>query len=613
MHVTAEAKGAPQTTTPAQNLRSAGGPDTFGYVFRDSREPDGPAFEWVEIAPPAGGDGSILAPLTGMDDAYFFPLDLPFPFNFYGAEYTQLAVASNGTLYFEDQYLGFGNSQIPGVTGYGVQRFIAHLWDDLMIRPGAVYYQDLGNMLVIEFYQVSNCCTSPDSATWEVILFENGSILVQYQDVDVGDGSSNGSSATVGIQGDPQTGLQYSYGMPALASNLAICFAYPGTSPDCKLNVPWLELAPMEGAISAGGQIGIAVNFDASVPEVDQPGDYLAKVLVRTVGWKSPAPVDVTMRVLPPATWGKIQGVVRSRGFCDANPAPLKAAQITVRGAGGFERLLESDQDGVYELWMSAADGPFTITAVMADYIAQEAANVVVVAGAATTHDFDLRWLEPCVNTATRALEVTMDLNATHSETILLANAGAIPGQFKIHEYESETPPAADGTLANTSRFDSPAVPVAASKLQQENAAGLAIPVPAPGNVPEPGTIIQSWPAVANPNAWGVAYTTEGEVWVSEGWGEQHMDEYRANGTAVGHSHPYPWNPQPTAQRILPLMPIPGSCGLQASARARTASMKSTQKSASPATPSARRGMYWRAGWPMTQAQTHFSAVAGMT
>ena len=110
-----------------------------------------------------------------------------------------------------------------------------------MIRPGAVYYQDLGSMLIIEFYQVSNCCTSPDSATWEVILFENGSILVQYQDVDVGNGSSNGSYATVGIQGDPQTGLQYSYEMPALASNLAICFAYPGTSPDCKLNVPWLE------------------------------------------------------------------------------------------------------------------------------------------------------------------------------------------------------------------------------------------------------------------------------------------------------------------------------------------------------------------------------------
>ena len=193
---------------------------------------------------------------------------------------------------------------------------------------------------------------------------------------------------------------------------------------------------------------------------------------------------------------------------------------------------------------MSAADGPFTITAVMANYIAQEAANVVVVAGAATTHDFDLRWLEPCVNTATRALEVTMDLNATHSETILLANAGAIPGQFKIHEYESETPPAAVSTLADTSRFDSPAVPVAAAKVQQVNVAGLAIPVPATGNVPEPGNIIQSWPAVANPNAWGVAYTTEGEVWVSEGWGEQHMDEYRANGTAVGHSHPYPWNPQ---------------------------------------------------------------------
>ena len=190
----------------------------------------------------------MVTALTGTDDTYLFPFDLPFNFNFYGTDYTQLAVASNGTLYFEDQYLGYFNTQIPGESGYGVQRFIAHLWDDLVIRPGAVYYQDLGDMLIIEFYQVSACCSSPGSATWEVILFKNGSILLQYQDVDLGDSRSNGASATVGIQGDPQTGLQYSYATPALASDLAICFAYPGMSLDCGLSVPWLNLAQQKAS-----------------------------------------------------------------------------------------------------------------------------------------------------------------------------------------------------------------------------------------------------------------------------------------------------------------------------------------------------------------------------
>ena len=66
----------------------------------------------------------------------------------------------------------------------------------------------------------------------------------------------------------------------------------------------------------------------------------------------------------------------------------------------------------------------------MADHIAQEKTNVAVAAGLTTTQNFDLRWLQPCVNTATKTLQVTMDLNATHSETILFANAAQVPASF---------------------------------------------------------------------------------------------------------------------------------------------------------------------------------------
>ena len=193
---------------------------------------------------------------------------------------------------------------------------------------------------------------------------------------------------------------------------------------------------------------------------------------------------------------------------------------------------------------MSAADGPFTVTAVMANHSTQETPNVAVAAGGTTTQNFNLRWLQPCVNTATKMLQVTMDLNTTHSETISLANAGASLGQFKIYERASEPPPAANSSPQTAGRIDRPAFQAEASRVHQNDAVGLAIPPPAPGNALAAGAVIQSWAPGANPNPWGIAYNGAGAVWVGEGWGEQHIDEYRADGTVVGRSHTYAWEPQ---------------------------------------------------------------------
>jgi hypothetical protein len=89
-----------------------------------------------------------------VDDGYYWPLQLPFSFNFYGTDQSLLAVAANGTLYFEDRYLGYGNQPIP-YYHYSVNQFIAHLWDDLLVYPGAIYYQLEADRVIIEYYQVS--------------------------------------------------------------------------------------------------------------------------------------------------------------------------------------------------------------------------------------------------------------------------------------------------------------------------------------------------------------------------------------------------------------------------------------------------------------------------
>jgi subtilisin family serine protease len=279
-------------------MPGGGGPDPFGYTYRDSRDPDGPPYRWVEIAPQAGGRGVELTALRGVDDGHFFPFDLPFTFPFYGADYSELALASNGTIYFENAYLGLGNAPIPSTNGYRVQRFIAHLWDDLVIDPGAVYYENFGSMLIFEFYQVSGH-QSPGYGTWQVALFSNGAILLQYQDVVFGDSRDFGLSATVGIQSDVSKGLQYSYNAPALTGDLAICFAPPGITPDCSTDVPWLDESPVAGHVPPDGAALVDVIFDASTAQL---GEHLASLSVRTTDpFVSPLRVPTTMIVEPAA------------------------------------------------------------------------------------------------------------------------------------------------------------------------------------------------------------------------------------------------------------------------------------------------------------------------
>jgi len=273
----AESKGMADEQGGGLLPDDAGGPDPFGYTYKDSDEPGGPTFDWIEIS----GTGQNLG-LT--DDSHIFPLDLPFTFNFYGVDYNQIAVGSNGSVYFVNQYLGLGNVCLPGDGGSGVWDFIVGMWDDLNPSAGgAVYYQALNykgqDIAVVEWYQVPHFGTA-DDMTYEIILFPNGSILIQYLDPS----NEAGSGATVGIQGyweNPSYYLEYSCNAAALDYNLAICFAYPG-SPGCTFgeDVPWVWEEPVSGTVPAlsTGEVGVTVTSYLTDPL--PLGTYTATLLV---------------------------------------------------------------------------------------------------------------------------------------------------------------------------------------------------------------------------------------------------------------------------------------------------------------------------------------------
>ena len=102
----------------------SGGPDSFGYTFKDSNTLDGPSYDWIEFS----GTGTPV--LTSSDDSWVENINIGFFFNYYGTDYSQLAISNNGLLFSGVgtwQYVNQPITQTPGVHG-----FVAPYWDDIV-------------------------------------------------------------------------------------------------------------------------------------------------------------------------------------------------------------------------------------------------------------------------------------------------------------------------------------------------------------------------------------------------------------------------------------------------------------------------------------------------
>jgi len=166
------------------------------------------------------------------------------------------------------------------------------------------------------------------------------------------------------------------------------------------LDVTWLSEDPVEGALAAnGGSLDITLNFDAGVPEVPQPGDYLATLKVNSDTPYEALQVPITMTVVAPATWGKVTGTVTGLGYCDAAGGPLEGAEVLIESNNTvYSVIVETDANGSYTHWLDSANSSLTVTASFPGYLSQTAEGVVVTPGGTTTQDFDLRLPAPCAS-----------------------------------------------------------------------------------------------------------------------------------------------------------------------------------------------------------------------
>ncbi len=182
-----------------------GGPDEFGYTWRDSSDPLGPTYGWIEI-------NSLGTAVELTDDDVTDGVFIGFPFPFYGTEYDSIFIGSNGVLGFATEGITSWTAMQSLPDTDTPNNLIAPFWVDLDPSYGVgqiLYYYDEGNnRFIVEYDGVPDYDSNDEGLqNWfQTILYPNGNILVNYQSL-----LGEVSEVYVGIENaDGTIGLMYS-------------------------------------------------------------------------------------------------------------------------------------------------------------------------------------------------------------------------------------------------------------------------------------------------------------------------------------------------------------------------------------------------------------------
>ncbi|MBL7906500.1 MAG: carboxypeptidase regulatory-like domain-containing protein [Bacteroidales bacterium] len=325
-----------------RNLRGAGGPDAFGYMWIDSDEAGGPAFSWQDIS----GTGTLLTGFT--DDSFVGPVNLGINFPFYANTYGQVYVSSNGFLSFGSGNTSLSNQNIPSSTT--PNDLIAWFWDDMNPTvSGTVHYQTIGNEFVIQFTNY-NEYGGTGKITAQVRLNQNGDIMILYKDIiaplDI-------LSATVGIENtDGTIATNVNYNSAYVHNNLALWIGLP---------VPSFitSVVPAAGQVAAGEFVDVVATFTSD--DEDFPvGTYANELELSTNDLANETVmIPATMVVYNP---GMLSGNVTSA----VDGSPIHGAVVT---AGGY--VATTDEEGNYSMIVDAGsyDMSFSKTGFTSEFV----------------------------------------------------------------------------------------------------------------------------------------------------------------------------------------------------------------------------------------------------
>ena len=320
----------------ADPLSAPLGPDAHGYRAFDLQDGDADAadaivsadmpplilkgrnrvaYAWTMIDPEAGGPGTVL---NFTADDQVFQLTLPFPFRYYGQDFTDLNVASDGWVSLGGvAALDYSNSSIPDADGPAAM--LAPAWEDYSPQQAAsgnvsTWHDAAGGRFIIEYHHIRQYNPTSAFESFQVILLNpvlhptvsgDGAVIFQYSEV------TNIASTTMGIESpDESTGLRYYFstdteaiygaGCQPIAPDLAVLFTtgmlvsnvlQPVDDlvitmlPDLRPRLGW---SPASGAISyrveragsSGAWLPVAGTTATTWTDAYQPGAWFYRVVV---------------------------------------------------------------------------------------------------------------------------------------------------------------------------------------------------------------------------------------------------------------------------------------------------------------------------------------------
>jgi hypothetical protein len=242
------------------------GPDSYGYYAYSSDDSffeQTPVYNWTEIL-----DIGTEINLPNISD-YTQTVNLPFDFKYYGQDYNQIRISTDGWVAFGS---GTQTAPVNHVLPYfdNVSNMVAIFWDDLYDNEfylGNIYYynDNVNHRFIIEWDSISrnNFLVEPVREIFQAILLNpayyptttgDGEILLQYKKV------MEPESNTIGIENLYQNiGLQYVYNnnydptASDLVSELAIKFT---TEPPFTNIITSVENNPAGEINSSGFALG---------------------------------------------------------------------------------------------------------------------------------------------------------------------------------------------------------------------------------------------------------------------------------------------------------------------------------------------------------------------
>ncbi len=206
------------------------GPDSYGYYMydrMDSAYAMMPTYQWVEISPDSGGQGTRLNYGSELDDKSVL-VTLPFNMKYYGQDYGAMIVCINGFAALDttpmdmqgNYWANFFNWPIPDPGNARGQ--ISPFWDDLRIDGTHLgvykWYDSVNHKFYIEWLKLTNTNTF-QYETFQMVIMDpayypsltgDSDILFIYRDVNNTD--SGEGYASVGFESyDEQRGLEFTH------------------------------------------------------------------------------------------------------------------------------------------------------------------------------------------------------------------------------------------------------------------------------------------------------------------------------------------------------------------------------------------------------------------